>query len=62
MKQEIEQHEYEDTLVMLNSIFEQYGVRAVLLDFRNSYPRMFEEVEIQFRRLSPDKKLPSLLK
>lgn len=53
MKQELEQQEYEDTLVMLNSMFEQYGVREVMKDFRDSFPQMFEELTVQIDRLAP---------
>ena len=62
MKQELEQHEYEDTLVMVNSLFEQYGVRAVLTDFRDHYPKMFEEVVAQVNRIAPTFKVAALLK
>ena len=62
MKQELEQHEYEDTLVMLNSIFEQYGVREALKDFRVAFPRMFEELHVQINRLGNDTKVAALLK
>ena len=62
MKQELEQHEYEDTLVMLNSAFEQYGARNVLKDFRDVYPRMFEEMVVQINRIVPNTKVAALLK
>jgi hypothetical protein len=62
MKQELEQIEYNDTLVALNSCFEQYGVREVLKDFRNSYPAMFEELVVQMTRLTPQAKVAALLR
>lgn len=62
MKQELEQIEYNDTLVSLNSCFEQYGVREVLKDFRTSYPQMFEELMVQLTRLTPTTKVAALLK
>ena len=62
MKQEIEQLDYEDVLVNLNSLFEQYGCREVLKDFRRSYPHMFEELVIQINRLKPDGQIAALLR
>jgi hypothetical protein len=62
MKTELDQIEYNDTLVALNSCFEQYGVREVLKDFRNSYPQMFEELMVQLHRLTPTNKVAALLK
>ena len=53
MKHEIEQLEYNDVLVQLNSCFEQYGVREVMKDFRSAYPEMFEEMTTQLARLTP---------
>lgn len=61
-KQELEQLEYEDVLVNLNSLFEQYGCREVCKDFRTCYPAMFDELLIQINRLKPDKQIPALLK
>ena len=61
-KQDIEQYEYEDTLVMMNSSFEQYGVREVLKDFRTSYPKMFEELVVQLGRLTPAPHVAALLR
>jgi hypothetical protein len=52
-KKELAQLEYEDTLVQLNSFFEQYGCRQVMKDFRDVYPRMFEELVVQIDRLKP---------
>jgi hypothetical protein len=60
MKQELEQQEYEDTLVMLNSMFEQYGVREVMKDFRDNFPKMFEELTVQIDRLTPASKVALL--
>lgn len=53
MKQELEQLEYNDMLVAMNSCFEQYGCREVIKDFRSTYPQMFEELAIQMGRLAP---------
>lgn len=53
MKQELEQLDYEDMLVQMNSCFEQYGVRSVLSDFRNAFPKMFTELVVQLDRLKP---------
>jgi hypothetical protein len=62
MKQELEQHEYEDTMVMLNSMCEQYGCRAFMKDFRAGFPAMFEEMHIQINRLKPEGKVAALLR
>jgi hypothetical protein len=62
MKQELEQIEYNDVLVGMNSAFEQYGVREVMKDFRNSYPKMFEEMVVQLARLTPTTRVASLLR
>jgi len=70
MKQQIEEHSsremeqlaYEDVLVQLNSLLEQYGAREVLKDFHVAYPRMFEELSVQLHRLTPDKRVAALLR
>jgi hypothetical protein len=69
MKQEQEQSnkemgllEYEDTLVSLNSLFEQYGCREVMKDFRNGFPDMFAELVVQINRLKPDAQIAALLR
>ncbi len=60
--QELQQLEYEDVLVGLNSVCEQYGCRAVMMDFRDACPKMFEELVIQINRILPDKHVAALLK
>jgi hypothetical protein len=55
-KQELEQLEYNDTLIGLHSICEQYGAREVLRDFRATFPEMFEELVVQINRLPPPPK------
>jgi len=50
---ELEQLEYDDALVQLFSMCQQYGAREVLSDFRNSFPEMFEEILVQINRLPP---------
>lgn len=62
MKQEQEQLSYNDVLVDLNSLLEQYGTREVLKDFRTSYPAMFEELSVQIGRLGSDAKVAALLR
>jgi hypothetical protein len=57
---ELQQLEYEDALVTLNSMFEQYGVRQVMQSFRGAYPQMFEEMIVQLARLQADEKIPML--
>lgn len=61
-KQELEQLDYEDVLVNLNSIFEQYGVRQAMMDFRDAYPKMFEELGVQIDRLKPKAQVAALLR
>lgn len=58
---ELQQLEYEDTLVQLNSCCQQYGCRAVLIDFRDMAPKMFEELMVQGNRLIPKQQLARLL-
>jgi hypothetical protein len=48
-----EQLDYDDTLIQLYSICQQYGAREVLKDFRQNFPDMFEEVVAQINRLPP---------
>jgi hypothetical protein len=52
-KQDLELLEYNDILVGINSLFEQYGVREVLKDFRDAYPKMFDELHTQINRFPP---------
>lgn len=61
-RQELAQLAYEDVLVSLNSLFEQYGTRQVLASFREAYPDMYEEVVIQINRLPPQRQVPALLR
>jgi hypothetical protein len=59
---EMEQLSYVDTLVNLNGMFEQYGCRTVLKDFRDAFPEMFKELAVQLTRLPPDKEVAALLR
>lgn len=59
-KQEIEQLDYDDALVSLYSVCQQYGVRDVLDSFRSCFPDMFEEIVAQINRL-PQKQVAALL-
>lgn len=58
----MEQIEYEDTLVNLNSILEQYGCRSVLLDFKDAFPHMYNELVVQIGRLPPNGQVAALLR
>jgi len=62
MTKELETLDYEDSLVLFNSSCEQYGARQVLVDFRDAFPDMFKEVEIQIERLKPQPKVAALLR
>lgn len=62
MNSTLERLEYEDALVLLNSMCQQYGAREVLKDFRDAYPDMFQEVLVQITRLDPGKKVAALLR
>jgi hypothetical protein len=55
-KQQLEQLEYDDTLVSLHSLCQQYGAREVLKDFREHFPEMFTELLVQINRLTPPPK------
>lgn len=57
----LQQLNYDDALLSLYSICQDYGCRRVLEDFRDAFPEMFREIEIQIRRLPPEN-LPALLK
>lgn len=61
-KSEIEQLDYEDVLVSLNSLLEQYGARKVFTDFRDAFPKMYEELVIQINRLPPQGQVAALLR
>jgi hypothetical protein len=60
MNKEIEQLDYEDALVLFNSMCEQYGARQFLKSFKDAYPMMFQEVYIQMDRVANEKKIPAL--
>lgn len=62
MTKELKQLEYADTLVELNSLFEQYGVRHVMSNFRDSFPQMYQELLVQLPRIPPIKDIPALLR
>lgn len=62
MSKELEQLDYEDAIVNFNSIMEKYGCRTVLSDFRDAFPRMYEEVIAQIGRISPNGTIPALLR
>lgn len=49
----VEQMQYEDALVMFHSVLEQYGCRTVLKDFKDAFPKMFEEMKVQIHRVQP---------
>lgn len=58
---EMEQINYDDSLVSLHSVCQQYGARKVLRDFREAFPEMFAEILQQINRLPRDD-LPALLR
>lgn len=58
----LEQLEYEDAIVSLNSMCQAYGAREVFKDFRSAYPDMFEEILVQINRLGPQSKVAALLR
>ena len=53
MQTDLEQLDYDDTLILLHSACQQYGAREVFKDFRHNFPEMFEEITIQINRLPP---------
>lgn len=57
---EIEQLQYEDALVMFNSLCEQYGARSVLKDFKTAFPEMFQEILVQSDRIHKERQIPVL--
>lgn len=61
-KAEIEQLDYDDSLLCFYTACQQYGAREVLKDFRNAFPDMYEELLIQINRLGPQGKVAALLK
>lgn len=48
---EMEQLEYLDSITDVASAMETVGCRRFLLDFREAYPQLFQEVLIQIHRL-----------
>lgn len=59
---ELEQLDYEDTLVNLNMLMQQYGCRQAMTDFRDAFPEMFAELVIQINRIPPKDKVAALLR
>lgn len=59
---ELEKLDYEDALVNFNSILEQNGCRQALLDFRNAFPAMYQELVIQIGRIPPQREVAALLR
>lgn len=55
-KEQLEQLDYDDTLVMLYSVCQQYGAREVLVSFRDAFPEMFDELLVQINRIPPKPK------
>lgn len=63
MNKELQQQlDYDDALVMLNSMCQQYGAREFLSDFRHNFPDMFEEILVQINRFGPPRKTAALLR
>lgn len=58
---EMEQIEYNDVLADLASKMEQYGILKILGDFKEHYPRHYEELVIQIDRKTHHKQVPRLL-
>lgn len=61
-RQELEQLDYDDALILLYSMCQQYGAREVFRDFRQAFPEMFEEVVVQVNRLGPHGRVAALLR
>ena len=61
-QQLLQQLEYDDALLGFYTICQQHGARRVLLDFRENFRDMFQEVVVQANRLGPEDRLPYLLK
>jgi hypothetical protein len=55
-KEQLEQLEYDDAIVSLYSVCQQYGAREVLSSFRDAFPEMFDEILVQINRLPPKPK------
>lgn len=60
MNKEIDQLEYNDTLVAFVSEINQKGAVKVLRDLKTYYPEFFEELKIQFAR--SNKQVAALLR
>jgi hypothetical protein len=61
MNKELQELEYNDTLVNLISSMTERGVRRVLNDLQTYYPTMFEEIRVQINRF-PEKPVAALLR
>ncbi|CAB4240617.1 hypothetical protein UFOVP39_24 [uncultured Caudovirales phage] len=58
---EEEQLQYNDLLVELASLMQQYGTRRVMMDFQTHYPAFFQEMKVQINRF-PEKSVAALLR
>lgn len=58
---EEDQLRYNDVLVDLASMMQQYGVRRVMSDFQAHYPGFFQELKVQINRF-PEKPVAALLR
>lgn len=61
-KKELEQLDYDDSLLALYTSCMLYGARKVCEDFHRQFPQMFDELLVQINRVLPEEKLPALLK
>jgi hypothetical protein len=60
MMTEMEQITYNDILSDIASTMEQYGVLKLLGDFKEYYPRHYEELVAQVDRKTHHKQIPRL--
>lgn len=58
---ELEKLEYDDALLALFHVCQQYGARRVLEDFRVQFPDMYREIVAQINR-GPQEKVAALLR
>lgn len=58
---EQDQLNYNDFLVELASMIQQYGVRRIMTDFQEHYPAFFQELRVQVNRL-PERPVAALLR
>jgi hypothetical protein len=58
---EQDQLTYNDFIVELASLMQQYGARKIMSDFRDHYPAFYEELKVQINRL-PQKQPAALLR